>query len=442
MKNKIAAIVLAVVMVSGGAFTGAFAENSEATDFSGHWAEDTIMSRIGDGLITIPETGEFRPDEAITRIEFVNMINGSFKFWKEWDFSFSDIDEESQYAVDVGKAIWMGYAKGYGDGTFRPNAEITRAEAAKMIDNIFDRKGLDEEILSGYSDNWDIPEWSKEALAFSVSKGYLSGYPDGTIRPNSPMTRAEALVLMDRACGRVFSEPGVYGPETGMETVDGNATIASEGVELRNMEIEGDLHVTAGLGEGDALFSGVIVEGEKYIRGGGIETLGYFAEETTALNDEDILVPGSLGFDIEGIDFSVENGHVFVRDGVETENGLISGKALEDIKEQWKTLPEGYSDESAYVSFDIQAPRNGNLIKAVTYDYGRAVVYETNLLDYAGNESNRGYISIFIFVVNTDADGNPVISPNSAFEYEIEFAWYYEDGSTERTKFDFASIIE
>jgi hypothetical protein len=88
------------------------------------------------------------------------------------------------------------------------------------------------------------------------------------------------------------------------------------------------------------------------------------------------------------------------------------------------------------------APREGKLMKVGAYSGGRIVEYETDILDYAGDETSRGYILNVFFAVEMDADGNPVISENGVFEGEEECAWYYEDGSIERIAFGISSIIE
>jgi len=434
MKKKAATIMLACIMALGGSI-GAFADTSETKDFSGHWAEETIKRRIADGVVPASMCFEFRPDENISRIEFVNMINGFFNFQNTWDVSYSDVDPESAYETDVEKAAWMGYAEGYEDGTFRPLGEITRAEAAKMINLVIDRKEIEKEVLSSCSDNEDIQEWSREALAFSVGKGYLSGYPDGTLRPNSPMTRAEALTLMDRVCGRVFSQPGVYGPESGTEKIQGNATVVSAGVELRNMEIEGDLNVTAGLGDGEVLFSDVVVEGEKYIKGGGTETLDCFAEDEHVLTVSDVSIPGMWKFEISGVSINVEEGSIAIQKDYMEDDGTISQAAVEDAKEQsWRSVPT-LPNDTAFVSFDVKAPREGRIFKAVAYHDGRVAEYDIDLLDYTGDENSKGYISNVFVIFEMDEDGEPILPDYGTFELGIVFAWYYEDGSVERTSF-------
>jgi hypothetical protein len=437
MKKRLVAIILACVMVYGGATIGVFADSPEAKDISGHWAEDAIERRIGDGLIDLSEKGDFRPDDAITRIELVNMINGFFGFEDTWEFSFSDVEEESPYADDIGKAVWLEYAKGYDDGTFRPDENASRAEAAVMIDNVFNREDMDGSLLSVYSDRDQIAEWAEDAFAFVVSKGYLSGYPDSTIKPDAAMTRAEALALLDRSAGRVYGEPGVYGPQNGVETVEGNVTVASGEVTLRNMSIEGDLYISAQEEDEDVLFSGLTVLGEKFVRGGGIGIIEYFSTDDFVheLSESNTSIPGNYAYEISGVSVELKDGEILVVNSIVEDDGSISEAMMEEMLLQDENTPGDYTDENICVSFDVFAPSNGQLIRTVRYIDGLTAEYESEPLEYAGDENTRGYISNVVLVAEKDENGEIEVPDWTVFECDVEFAWFYQDGRVERTTF-------
>ena len=84
----------------------------------------------------------------------------------------------------------MGIVKGYEDGTFRPNAPISRAEFAAIATRFFDETGATYE--PGTFTDVTGSEWFAGAIMDAVNLGLIGGYEDGTVRPNNNITRAEA----------------------------------------------------------------------------------------------------------------------------------------------------------------------------------------------------------------------------------------------------------
>gem|GEM_PF-3150436 len=276
MKSKrFMAFVLAFLMVLTSFGTMAFAEAEGGSDISGHWAEASIQKWVDAGVINGYADGTFRPDNGITRAEFIKIVNGLFGFSVEGSATFTDVAGGAWYAGEVKKAVYEEFVSGYEDGSFRPDNGITRQEAAKIIDTILDMEGTDDTALNSFGDKAMIPDWSKNSLMYMVQKGYLSGYPDSTLRPAYGITRAETVALLDRVAGTVYSEAGTFGPNSGKETINGNVSVTADGVTLKNIIINGDLHVTAGVGDGDATFEDVTVKGETIINGGGMSTVTF-----------------------------------------------------------------------------------------------------------------------------------------------------------------------
>lgn len=90
----------------------------------------------------------------------------------------------------------MGFVSGYPDGTFNPNGPITRAEFTMMLAGALKLEGSSEELV--FTDNDQIGAWAKQAVAGTVEAGIVSGYEDGSFRPNAQITRAEMAVMMAR----------------------------------------------------------------------------------------------------------------------------------------------------------------------------------------------------------------------------------------------------
>ena len=101
----------------------------------------------------------------------------------------------------------------------------------------------------------------------------MSGYPDGSFQPTKAIARAEALSVLDRAVGTLYSRAGTYGPFQGTVVIEGNVTINTPGVTLQNTTITGNLYLTEGIGAGDVTLDGVTVQGITKIAGGGRDSI-------------------------------------------------------------------------------------------------------------------------------------------------------------------------
>jgi len=89
------------------------------------------------------------------------------------------------------------YVDGYPDGTFRPNKPITRQEAAVIIAKLVDFPEVDDSALSKFADASSISSWAVDSIKALVTNKVINGYPDGTFKPQKTITRAEAIVTLD-----------------------------------------------------------------------------------------------------------------------------------------------------------------------------------------------------------------------------------------------------
>lgn len=203
IKRKISfAVVLAMLlsmMIPSVAFGASF-------DYSGHWAEETIQKWFDKGKLKGYEDGSFRPNTQITRAEFMTMVNNAFEFTEETSINFSDVDSSDWYYSEVRKAVKAGYLEGYEDNTARPDNKITRQQAALMIARI---KSLSDNAAGAnkFNDAKEIAAWAKNGVGAVANAKYMIGYEDNTFRPLKFISRAEALVTIDRAMGGIEEEP-------------------------------------------------------------------------------------------------------------------------------------------------------------------------------------------------------------------------------------------
>jgi len=200
MKKSFKKIVAVLVIISLIFSTFGYAITYPA-DAKGHWAEEKIQKFLDNGVIVGYNDGTFKPDNFVTRAEFVTIINRYFKFEKTVDIGFTDIPKDAWYKLQIQKAMGEGYILGYNDNSFRPNNFITRQEAAVIIAKLLkfditsednDGKGLDEFI-----DTSNIPAWSKGSLNVLIRHSLLKGYPGKTVGYQKYLTRAELLALLE-----------------------------------------------------------------------------------------------------------------------------------------------------------------------------------------------------------------------------------------------------
>jgi len=177
-------------------------EGESFRDIAGHWAEKLIAAWTARGLVGGYPDSTFRPDISISRAEFLALVNRAFGYTETAAVTFHDIAETDWYAAEFATAAAVGYIGGYSDGTAKPQNPITRQEVAVVLERILPIAEVSEDnedtIDANFTDQAQTPEWSKTAIATAVKGGYMSGYPDGTFQPDKPITRAEALAVLDR----------------------------------------------------------------------------------------------------------------------------------------------------------------------------------------------------------------------------------------------------
>lgn len=281
MKYVSKAIMLMLCMlIAAPSLVLAAANSTTSSDISGHWSEKEMKKWISNGLLTGYSDGSYQPDHSISRAEYFTLVNRSFHFTKEAAVSFTDLNASHWAFAEIARAKAAGYADGYPDGTIQPDQQISREEAAVVLTNVLK---LQENVAAAeaFKDAAQFAGWSKGSIGALAAKGYLSGYEDGTFKPQSSMTRAEIVVLLDRSLSNAaaptttYDHKGTFGPQTGTTTIQGNVVISAEGVTLRNTVIEGNLLIAESVGEGDVFLKNVTVKGSTTVNGGGSNSIHF-----------------------------------------------------------------------------------------------------------------------------------------------------------------------
>ena len=172
--------------------------NPNLKDISGHWAKKEINQFISSGYVNGYEDGTFRPDNSITRAEFVKLVNKYFRFNNKEDIKFSDINTNDWYYKDICIASKAGYINGYEDKTFKPNKTITREEVSKILISIKNKQDNVYDKLNKYPDKNKVSNWAKPYVEGAIEQGYLKGNDLGLLNPTNNITRAESITILSR----------------------------------------------------------------------------------------------------------------------------------------------------------------------------------------------------------------------------------------------------
>ena len=228
------------------------------SDIGGHWAQGTIIQWTSKGYISGYEDGTFKPDNSITRAEFVRLVNQSMGYTKTGNAYFSDVSSSYWGYNDIQKGVAAGYVRGDGNGKFRPNDPVSRQEAAVMISQICGL-GQDYSAAAKYTDYRYIPSWAAGYVGAVSKAGIMSGYPDGDFKGDRYLSRAEAVIALDKALNYNAS------------TTDNREVLKNyklTDTSLKDKIIQGDLVISSSLSKKDVVLDNVKVEGSIIVEGG------------------------------------------------------------------------------------------------------------------------------------------------------------------------------
>jgi uncharacterized protein YjdB len=303
---------------------------AQASDIRNHWAKPQIESWMDRKLVSGYPDGTFRPDNNITRAEFMALVNGAFDYAETAQINYSDVKGEDWYANVIAKAKAAGYIGGYPDGTMRPNNPISREEAAAVIMKLKNLEG-DEVVANKFSDANQM-SWSKGSIGAVASTGIMGGYPDGTFKPHNPLKRAEAVVTLDKALAKeevkttVYDKAGTYGEKDSTTTIVGDVSITSAGTTLQNMVINGNLTIEESVGEGDVYLKSVVVKGDTIVKGGGANSIHF--ENSILVNVIVNKADGSIRIVVSG---STSVQEVTLQSGAKLEESNLTGLGFETV---------------------------------------------------------------------------------------------------------------
>lgn len=176
------------------------------TDVTNHWAYSAIKRIYNLGYMGGVSSTHFAPNAALTRGMLATIL---YAMEDRPDVTenapFTDVPAGQWYTNAVAWAAANGIAGGFGDGTFRPNEPVTRAQAAVMLRAYAAFSGRDTSKstdLSGYSDAADIPSWALTGMQWANAEKLICGRSSTVLAPNGLTTRAEMATILSAFIGK------------------------------------------------------------------------------------------------------------------------------------------------------------------------------------------------------------------------------------------------
>ncbi len=164
------------------------------------WAQEAVQQLYDKGVVQASADGRFRPEDSITRAEFLAMIVRAFGLEQAGQTTtFQDVAQSDWYYGIVAAAQASGIVQGAGDGTFSPNANISRQDMAVMMDRAAKVCGVTFGTGGGtvaFTDADQIAGYAVEAVETMRRAGILNGNGDGTFAPQQQATRAESAKMI------------------------------------------------------------------------------------------------------------------------------------------------------------------------------------------------------------------------------------------------------
>ena len=249
------------------------ADVAKCPDIAGNKYEEQLREWVDNGFIKGAPDGNFKPDNTITRAEFMALVNRSFGFTEAIEINYTDVSKDNWFYNDAAIAVKAGYMQG-SNGRLTPQDPISRQEFATVLARLTGNiSEVDDKVISGLSDGKSISDWSRAAISTAISRGYFEELVDKSFKPTEKISRLETVVALDRAFKSmykaVYTKAGTYGPASGTQTMEGNVVIISPDVTLKNTTINGDLILRESIGDGNVYLDNVVVKGTTMVRGGG-----------------------------------------------------------------------------------------------------------------------------------------------------------------------------
>lgn len=226
-------IFLLIAIISILAFSTVFASAKFSDVPADHWANKSVERMTAENIIKGYGDGTFQPDNNITRAEFCTILSRLFEPEQLAKLdAYTDMNGNAWYYDDVAKIVKIGAIQGDSATKMRPEANITREEAVVILNRVFELQYSEKALEKTFTDIRTLSSWAEDDVLAFIENGFLNGYEDGSLQPKRPITRAEVVKLLDQAIAEIIDESGEYD----LEGEHGIVLVKAENVTLKNTD--------------------------------------------------------------------------------------------------------------------------------------------------------------------------------------------------------------
>jgi len=226
------------------------------SDISGHWAADYIQRAVNQGFVQGFEDGTFLPDAPVTRAQFTTMINRALGNNATTNITFADVPHFEWFFNYVQRGVAAAFIFGDDPQTFRPNDSISRQEAAVIVSRIIPAPNSMGN-LNVFPDRASIADWAVTAFQRVNGSGYMGGFDDGNLHPTLPLTRAQAALII----GNILVNENIVRTD--------NHLVRNNNATLTNTIFTNGVTIHSELGNGRATIENSVILGNLLVQGGG-----------------------------------------------------------------------------------------------------------------------------------------------------------------------------
>ncbi len=376
-------------------------------DVSGHWAQSYVEKAVKYEIASGYSDRTFKPDAQITRAEFTKMVNAVLGNTSAADVSFKDIDSSAWYYDEIRKGVAAAFITGDSLETFAPERGITRQEAVVILSRIVPTGEHSSEIDT-FKDHSTVASWATNAFMKITAKGYISGYDDGGLHPGDGLTRAQAAKIM----------VDIYEKEN---IVRQNQTVILPEVTLNDTIYANQITVGSGVGDGRTTVENCVVLGMLNVQGGGYDNGGVFLSNSRVANAKINRSDAPVRI--------VAEGESTVVNSVVTDEVLLEEGDLENSGDFGRGFVSVAANRAAYLSLI------GNFETVDIREAKVDVIFEEGTISnlIAEEDADRTNVTV---TGRAAIDTASVYSENLMFEGDgnIEKLYVYADGVTYETE--------
>ena len=427
-------VILSVMLLFSAIPVTAFADLTvagadEFGDFPTGWSNAAMKSAVDNGLIYGYEDNTIRPKELLTRAQIAAIINRAFgaEVKAPIEGVYGDVSTDDWFYDDIAKAVQMRTFNGCGgeECLMRPNDPITREDAVVVISRALVIGSNDVTYLDKFSDKAEVSDYATGSICAFLGRGYLNGYDDNTLKPKGYITREEFAQIM-------YNIFAAYERRDGAITLgdcEGEVILSGDNVHLSETNVHGDLIIGDGVGNTNVILENVIVDGRIVFRGGeGLVTMRNVNKNgLIVVND----VNGTVNFNHYSTE-SIFRNAVYNTPASFLDRTVAGGSASGTGLGAHDTLITGNNDAKTGVE------KEDTDLPPVYQGTGGGIIYYTVTIDPDNGSSTTKYTVRRNSSLKSSGYELPEDPEKTGYRFD---GWYYEKSGVE-TEFDENTIIK